>query len=85
MLKHAIGMFFNDKTPQGDFLRFALVAILGLPRKIGNANIKPQPQGWGFFLPKSVHRTLLTARSHKGTSSALLRSQYLADLGRKVT
>ena len=34
--------------------------ILGgrLPGKIGNANTKPRSKGRGFFLPKSVHRTL---------------------------
>ena len=32
--------------------------IHGLPGKIGNANTKPRPKGRGFFLPKSVHRTL---------------------------
>ena len=36
-LKHATGMFLNGRR-QRHFLRYAPVAILGLPRKIGNAN-----------------------------------------------
>ena len=34
------------------------MTILGLPGKIGNANTKPRLKSRGFFLPKSVHRTL---------------------------
>ena len=37
-LKHATGMFLNGST------------ILGLPGKIGNANIQPRSKDRGFFL-----------------------------------
>ena len=46
MLKHATGMFLNART------------TLGLPRRIGIVNTKPRLQSRGFFLLKSVHRTL---------------------------
>ena len=50
MLKHATGMFLNARIPQGDFLRFAPVAILGLPGKTNNANTKPHNSGCEVFL-----------------------------------
>ena len=48
MLKHATGMFLNAKIPQGDFLRCAPVAILGLPGKIGNANTEASTEMSGL-------------------------------------
>ena len=46
-----VGGFFCLKVSTGHFLYGR--TILGLPGKIGNANIKPRSKDWGFFIAVS--------------------------------
>ena len=52
--------------------------ILGLPGKIGNANTKTSPEMVRFFLACKCPLDTCGRQGAKGTSSASLRSQYLA-------